>query len=145
MQHIYAQIDANKKVIGISYLKDDVNEPNMILISEELALNSNIFVCSYENGTFSGFYVSLKSDKPEILPNDIDKATVTAKVFDYLDNPINYSGEISFDVEGELFSLPATDGEALIEITSDYVNQIDVAAWIPNARAGGCVILAKNS
>ncbi|WP_391571924.1 hypothetical protein [Cohnella sp.] len=90
------------------------------------------------------YHVKLVSDKSVILPNNADSATVTATVYDYLDNLVNYAGDIHFRLgKSDPFALPAVGGVAVIEVTSDHVNMIDIAAWIDNGRSGVCVIDAK--
>lgn len=101
------------------------------------------------NATVVEFYdyvlhVRITADKTDIIADDFDFAAVTAKVYDYLGNPVNYAGDIHFNVEGDCFTMPTSDGEAAITVTSDHPNDIDISAWISNSRAGGCIIVAKD-
>lgn len=87
-------------------------------------------------------HVELTPDKAQIAANDADTATITAKVFDFQGGPFEYAGDITFNVEGEVFTVHAVNGAAAAQVTSNLPTEIKVSASVPNGRAGEVVIHA---
>lgn len=89
------------------------------------------------------FHVQLTVDKPSIKPDGIDKAIVTAKVFNYLGELQAENRAIVFDVEGVQTIIDTAAGVASIEVTSEVAGEIDIMTDCPNMRNAGVFVNAQ--
>lgn len=93
------------------------------------------------------YHVELTADKEQIGTDDIDTATVTAIVKDYLGTvQTDYSGLIHFILDGHKIDQAAVSGMTQLLITSDHDNEIKLIAWIDDkCRAGELSIHAEKA
>lgn len=74
-------------------------------------------------------HIKLTSDKNELIANGIDKAIVTAKVFNYENvYQVSFDESISFEILGEKIEVFAKNGQAQIEIVAETTGAIKVTA-----------------
>ena len=83
------------------------------------------------------YHVKLIVDKPTISADGEDIATVTAKVYNYLDEPqSDFTGDIIFELDGETQAVQTTNGEASITVQSLEPGKMIIRTTIPNFRNG---------
>jgi hypothetical protein len=145
MRNLYAQIGENGKVFSVSDLSGEVNHPDMIPITEEQYNNPNMFITSYVNGEFIGFYTELTIDKPTILADGTDTATITATIYNYLDELQADSIEpIIFELDGAKTSpIVPVEGKASITFNTSVVDVYVVRTAIEGYRNGEVEVKAK--
>jgi hypothetical protein len=91
----------------------------------------------------SKFHIKLSTDKPTITANGTDAATITAKVYNYLDEPqTDWTGEIIFELDGEQQAIQTTNGEVSITVQSEDTGKLVIRTAIPNFRNGEVEVTA---
>jgi hypothetical protein len=90
----------------------------------------------------SRYRVELASDRTSITANGVDKAVITARVYDYAGAFQAGDREIVFDIEGSISLVMTVAGVATLELTSGVVGEIDVKTDMPGMQNGAVVIHA---
>lgn len=89
-------------------------------------------------------HIRLSSDKQTILPNGIDKAVVTAKLYNYEGlYQVGSNQSVTFSIDGAEQTMSLIDGQAYVEITSDVVGELVIRCDAPSVRGGEVVIHAE--
>lgn len=120
----FVDLDINNKINGVKQVNDDyINPGNSIEIA---GYEVRLMGTTYKSGIFEGYYITLSADKPQITANGVDTATITAKVFNYLDVAQNTFADIIFSCDGVQQMKPFVNGMATITITSTIAKAIDI-------------------
>jgi hypothetical protein len=77
--------------------------------------------------------IILQSDKKAILPDSVDKAVITARIYNYLDElQSNYSGIVTYSIDGNTVEKRIVNGVAEnLEFTSEVTGKFIIKAYIP--------------
>ena len=132
----------NNKVIGVKQVNAGyINPGNSIEIPE---YEDKLLGTTYTNGQFEGYYITLTADKTTITANGLDQSIITARVYDYLDNPQNvFSQPIVFDVNGQQQNISLTNGIAQITLTSAVAGIFTVKTVNSVMRNGQVEVIAQ--
>lgn len=71
-------------------------------------------------------HITLSSDKATIVADGVDKAIITATLFDYKGNPYNYNGTVTFSVDGTTLDIQAVNGKATTTVQATTKSTINV-------------------
>lgn len=89
------------------------------------------------------YHTKLTTDKSNILADGTDTATITAEVYNYLNEPQQWAGDIVFELDGVQQIVATTNGQASITFTSSSVGDFLIKTNIPNFRNGEVTIHAE--
>jgi hypothetical protein len=90
------------------------------------------------------FHTKLSVDKLTILADGIDKATITAEVYNYLDEVQTvWTGDIVFVLDGIEQIVSTTNGTASITFSTSVAGEYMIRTNIPNFRQGEIKVVAK--
>lgn len=88
--------------------------------------------------------LSVTANQETILSNGIDKSVVIAKLYNYEGVHVSDSDvNVTFRVGGAEQTIPMSNGQSSIEITSDVADSIVVSCHAPNMRSGEVTIYAE--
>jgi hypothetical protein len=115
---------------------------NNVYAVEEIATTSQVAIVESFHDTL--YHIKVTSNKYSIAADGIDKAIVTATLYDYLDVQQDADTRIiQFDVDGTLVEFEAIAGMANIEVVSLKPGTINIKTVNANIRNGGVVIECK--
>jgi hypothetical protein len=90
------------------------------------------------------FHTKLKIDKINILADGIDQATITAEVYNYLDEAqTDWTGDIVFEVDGIEEIVSTTNGVASTTFDSQVTGEFTIKTIVPKFRNGEQKVVAE--
>lgn len=90
------------------------------------------------------YHIKLTTDKTTILANGVDTATITARIYNYLNEPQDFEGiEITFELNGEIIVETTIQGEASIPFISEEPGSFIFTARTPGYRSGEIEVTAN--
>lgn len=89
------------------------------------------------------FHIKMTTDKTTILADATDIATITATVYNYLDEPQDYTSDVIFEVNGEQQTVTAVNGVAEITFATELTGEYEIKTIIPNFRNGSVKVVAE--
>jgi hypothetical protein len=95
------------------------------------------------------FHIKLSTDKQTILADGIDTAIITAKIYNYLDEPQTTATTVTIHIKGDGVDVDITDtietvnGELSFDFNTATYGEFTITASVPNYRGGEVVINAE--
>lgn len=132
MSYYYAEIQ-NGRVVSVSQLVS-----TMVPITTQ---DTRLLGCKYIDGEFIGYKTLLTVDKPEIVADGADEATVTITVKTWDDQPSMYTGDVELDIAGKQVTVQAADGSATYTFTADKPGTYTIRSTGPDFTANGAVVV----
>ena len=86
----------------------------------------------------------LTTDKPTIIADETDTATITASIYNYLDEAqTDQTVDVPFILDGVETIITASNGVATIEFNSTVAGEYIIKTNIPNYRNGEVVVIVE--
>ncbi|HZG83824.1 Ig-like domain-containing protein [Paenibacillus sp.] len=102
------------------------DSPNK-LIEVPAETDSRVLGTHYVDGAFIGYKIALTTDKPEIVADGVDTATITATVTTWDDQPAtDFADPIIFEFNGETQEVAPVGGVAEITLQSEEAESLQV-------------------
>lgn len=139
----FVDLDISNKVIGVKQVNNEyVNPGNSVEIAN---YDSRLLSTTHKGlGVFEGYYITLTADKKAILANGIDKAVITATVFNWDDTPATaFTTGIVFDVNGVQQAIIPTNGVATSEVKSSVAGTFTIKT-VNNVMRNSEVIISAS-
>lgn len=139
----FADLDTNNKVIGVKQVNDGfVNPGNSI---ETSYYDARLLGTTHKGaGVFEGYYIILTADKKAILADGVDKAVITATVFNWDDTPATtFTTGIVFGINAVQQTVIPTNGVATTEVKSSIAGNFTVKTVNDIMRNGEVIISAS--
>jgi hypothetical protein len=120
----------------------EIIENSYVLKVEEVQTNTQaVKVSSYYDKLY---HTKLTTDKPSILADGVDTATITATVYNYLDEQqATWTGDIIFELDGVTQTVPTTNGVASITFNTSVAGEYTIKTVVGGFRNGEVKVGAK--
>ncbi|MFC2948521.1 hypothetical protein [Virgibacillus sediminis] len=123
-------------------MKFEVKSKGEVLsVKEVMTSNQTVKVKTYFD---QEFHTKLTTDKETITADGSAGTTITATVYNYLDEPqAEWSGDIIFELDGEQQTILTTNGQAEITFSTSVPREYTIKTNIPNFRNGEIRVVAE--
>lgn len=89
------------------------------------------------------FNIGLNADKAVIIADGVNTATITATIYNYLEEPQIQNIDIIFELDGQEQIVTAVDGVASITFNTEVAGEYTFTANVPNYRSGEVKVVAE--
>ncbi|RCX16470.1 hypothetical protein DFP94_11290 [Fontibacillus phaseoli] len=120
MSRYYAQLNREKRVIGLSDLAGEVESEWLVPIDEQQFNNLNLLNTKYVDGAFAGSIAELSGDKATIESDGEDLMTLSLSVFDWEGRiQQSFNDQVLIDVNGIQQPVQVTKGKMEMTLSSE--------------------------